>query len=58
MDEEKMIERIVAAAEKGHPGDRAAQVRAVASVSARAPAGMLGAFLKALEKLTLERQDG
>ena len=46
-DTERMIEQVVAAAEKGYPNDRNAQVRAVAAVSAKAPFGMLGVLLKA-----------
>ncbi len=51
-EEDRMVARLVEAAERGFQNDRAAQIRAVSGYAAQAPASMFGMFLKALAILS------
>jgi hypothetical protein len=50
--EDEMADRLVAAAERGFPGNRTLQIQQIAAHLARAPLAFTGVALKALEKLT------
>lgn len=54
MDNAAMADQIVAAAEKGYPNDRAAQIKVVSRAATQAPVAFLGVFLLALTKLTAQ----
>jgi hypothetical protein len=47
----EMVSRLVAAAEKGFPGDRFKQIQQVAAHAALSPIAMTGVFLRALNIL-------
>lgn len=54
MTETEMVQQLVAAAEAGYPGDRAAQIRNVSAMATKLPWSFNGVFLEAL-KILAER---